>query len=348
MNKKILTVAILATIGFGANAHTIYENGNSKLNLSGDLELDTTLREKQSFGGGDDGDLNSGGRVLLQLDGQHLTDAGHFAGFKVQPLIKLDGTTAVDDAYFEIGAQNTWGFRIGRFEPYNMFPLGQDTVLEHAGGTSDLAPSFLNKDGGNNYIYQMKAGRERSKEGQAMLTYQSGNAFAEVAVTMDAVTSDDGKSSEEGIVRPVLGYKAGNTTFSVGAEMMTTGNDMADDFLGYGATVNHKTAQGLDLNLSYAGASVDKEGYDIDLMTVGANANYNGAFLGYIYSDNEANIGDITTHSFYASYLIDQPLEIKNMDVYLGGYYSMAEGTTRFGSEEIDDMGARLRVKYFF
>ncbi len=63
----------------------------------------------------------------------------------------MHGSVNIDDAVFFFGKENDWKVKVGRFEAYDMFPLNQDTFVEHSGNTAnDLY------DDGSGYIYMMK------------------------------------------------------------------------------------------------------------------------------------------------------------------------------------------------
>ncbi|MGC6627748.1 carbohydrate porin, partial [Escherichia coli] len=81
-------------------------------------------------------------------DGMRKLDNGYFAGFSAQPLGDMYGSVNIDDAVFFFGKENDWKVKVGRFEAYDMFPLNQDTFVEHSGNTAnDLY------DDGSGYIY---------------------------------------------------------------------------------------------------------------------------------------------------------------------------------------------------
>lgn len=100
------------------------------------------------------------GRILIGFDGIRKMDNGQFAGFSIQPLADLYGKMNLDDAWFNFGQENDWKIKVGRFEAADMFPLNQDTFVEHSGNTAN----DLYTDG-QGYIYMMKEGRGRSDSG---------------------------------------------------------------------------------------------------------------------------------------------------------------------------------------
>lgn len=57
------------------------------------------------------------------------TDSGHYLAFSTQPLMNTSGIVELDDAWFAVGKEDKWEFRAGRFESYDMFPVGQDTFF---------------------------------------------------------------------------------------------------------------------------------------------------------------------------------------------------------------------------
>lgn len=152
--------------------HIKYNNDYGELKLYGDVEFNmdsssrkgqitsirTAIGKNDTPSKSDNWDIN--GRILIGLDGKHLNNDGKYAGFSVQPLADMTGKMNLDDAVFYFGQQNNWNIKLGRYEAYDMFPLGQDTFVQYSGNTAN----DLYSDGFG-YIYMMKEGRGRSSDG---------------------------------------------------------------------------------------------------------------------------------------------------------------------------------------
>lgn len=97
----------------------------------------------------------------------------------------MHGSVNIDDAVFFFGKENDWKVKVGRFEAYDMFPLNQDTFVEHSGNTAnDLY------DDGSGYIYMMKEGRGRSNAGgNFLVSKQLDNWYFELNTLLEDGTS---------------------------------------------------------------------------------------------------------------------------------------------------------------
>ncbi|WP_442958893.1 carbohydrate porin, partial [Providencia sp. PROV116] len=126
-----------------------YHNDYGELKLYGDVEFNmdgasrqgqitsvrTALGKNNQPNKSDNWDIN--GRILIGVDGNHLKDNGNYAGFSVQPLADMTGKMNLDDAAFYFGQKDRWQVKLGRYEAYDMFPLGQDTFVQYSGNTAN-------------------------------------------------------------------------------------------------------------------------------------------------------------------------------------------------------------------
>ena len=166
---KKMFICSLVGLSSMANAAIECDTPQGQLKLYGDVEfnvdaasskqqlssLKETADKKNKPADKDRWDIN--GRILIGLDGYREINDKNFAGFVVQPLADLSGDMNLDDAAFYFGQKQEWNIKIGRYEAYDMFPLGQDTFIEYSGNTAN----DLYEDGFG-YIYMMKEGRGRS------------------------------------------------------------------------------------------------------------------------------------------------------------------------------------------
>jgi hypothetical protein len=261
---------------------------------------------------------------------------------------------------------------MGRFEAFDMFPVGQDTFLEYSGDTAN----DLYRDGAA-YVYQMKEGRGRGSDGQIMYSQNFGNVYFELGSMIGDRSvlfgtpsgMDQGPAMYHGaevvnnkdavLLRPVVAYQAGNFGIAASVEanlvkdavITKTSEVDISDRTGYGVTANYTTA---DWNLIANFAYMDA--VDEDNMTVGVNALYKGFGLGYIHANNEYENKKLTytegkakVDTVYASYEFADVLQVDDFSIYLGAYYTTVDDqTTAKVFDEETDKGVRVRFKYFF
>ncbi|USD62842.1 carbohydrate porin [Vibrio sp. SCSIO 43140] len=381
---KLSLAAVLVSTAMAANAGiSIVDNEQGNFSIGGDVEFDFNFENIERHARDNSGavdpnssetsnQFNQSGRILLEFAGERYTESGHVFQVNVQPLMESSGNVALDDAWFAFGAQDGWNLRMGRFEAFDMFPVGQDTFLEYSGDTAN----DLYVDGAA-YVYQMKEGRGRGSDGQLMFSQNFGNVYFEVSsmigdrsvlfgenafngnVTYHGETVVNNKDSV--LLRPVVAYQAGN--FGIAAAMEAnlvknaviteqSGVDISDR-TGYGLTANYTTS---DWNLIANFAYMDA--VDEDNMTVGVNALYKGFGLGYIHASNEYENSKISGYAegkakvdtVYTSYEFADVLEVDDFSIYLGAYYTKVDDQTVAKNvfEENGDTGVRVRFKYFF
>ncbi|MDF7667760.1 carbohydrate porin [Orbaceae bacterium ESL0727] len=329
-------------------------------------------------------DIN--GRLLIGLDGYREVNAQNFAGFTVQPLADLGGSMNLDDAAFYFGQKKQWQLKIGRYEAYDMFPLGQDTFIEYSGNTAN----DLYEDG-YGYIYMMKEGRGRSDNGGAIqLTAPFFDNFNfELNTLINNGEKMFNKSTYHGYaikkeknvayLRPVLSWKNDSFSTAIASETNVVKNaygyyDDNDRFhrqsrrTGYGWTSSWNSMgnwnaknQGLLINTSVA----YMDGQNEDDLTLGVNMVWEKVGLGYFYANNNIKEfnddyvadkkdgyiigkGRYKVHTVNASYLFDNVLDMDNFNIYTGVYWSLLERSKEQGDNTEDRYGARVRFKYFY
>ncbi|MGV2986238.1 carbohydrate porin [Vibrio sp. E150_011] len=373
---KLSLAAVLVSTAMGANAGiSIADNETGNFSIGGDVEFDFNFQDRDSNPTGDS-EFNQSGRILLEFAGERYTESGHVLQVNVQPLMESNGQVNLDDAWFAFGAQDGWNLRMGRFEAFDMFPVGQDTFLEYSG---DTANDLYND--GFAYVYQMKEARGRGSDGQIMYSQSFNNLYVELGSMIgdrsvlfgsSDITSgrtyhgeaiDESKTKDSVTLRPVVGYQAGNFGIAGAIEanlvknavVTDSGVDISDR-IGYGVTTNYTTTDwNLIANFAYMDA-VDETN-----MTVGVNALYKGFGLGYIHANNDYETKEIAKNAFnangtakvdtvYASYEFADVLQVDDFSIYLGAYYTTVDNQTDNASlfEEDTDKGVRVRFKYFF
>ncbi len=373
-----------------------YNNEFGELKLYGDVEFNmdaaskagkiTSVRtavNKDEPQKSDNWDIN--GRILIGLDGERALANGNYAGFSVQPMADMTGKMNVDDAVFYFGQKDNWEAKVGRYEAYDMFPLGQDTLVSYSGSTAN----DLYGDGFG-YIYMMKEGRGRSGDGGSVqLNKTIDNWYFEVNALVEDGTALFDENSYHGYelnnkknviyVRPVVAWEQG--IFKVAAAMdaqviknaygssegMVDGKwkDMSKRN-GYGLTMAWNTLEqdpddGIVATLSsaYLDATAEKD------FSVGGNILWRKAQLGYIYArndirdfnpeyiknpsnDNSLNAvpGKYDLHTVFASYEIPKILDLDNYKIYLGAYYSKINADKKEMISGRDDDRYGVRARF--
>ena len=380
----------------GAEPTTLTLSGYGDIKFYGDVEFNmdgasssgsltsvkTTANKDWAPGNNERWDIN--GRLLLGFDGMRKMDNGRFAGFSVQPLADLNGKMNLDDAVFFFGQENDWKVKVGRFEAYDMFPLNQDTFVEHSGNTAnDLY------DDGSGYIYMMKEGRGRSNAGgNFLVSKQLDNWYFELNTLLEDGTSlyNDGnyhgrdmeQQKNVAYLRPVIAWSP-TEEFTVSAAMEA---NVVNNAYGYtdskGNFVDQSDRTGYGMSMTWNGLKTDPDnGIVVNLntayldannekdFTAGINALWKRFELGYIYAhnkidefsgvvcDNDCWIDDegtYTIHTIHASYQFANVMDMENFNIYLGTYYSIldSDGDKKHGDDTDDRYGARVRFKYFF
>ncbi|CAE6946538.1 hypothetical protein ACOMICROBIO_NCLOACGD_04085 [Vibrio sp. B1ASS3] len=367
---KLSLAAVLVSTAMTANAGiSIVDNEEGNFSVGGNVELNFNFEDRES-NANDDSEFNQDGRVLIEFAGEKYTSNGHYVGVKAQPLFESTGNIALDDAYFEFGKKDGWAIKAGRFEAYDMFPVGLDVFLEYSGDTAN----DLYADGAA-YSYQMKEARGRGSDGQIMYNQTFGNLYVEVGAMLgDRSNLFDGgvggsyhgkeitESKDAFLLRPVVAYQMSD--FTVAASMET--NLVSDAIVADGVDISDRTGYGLTGNWTSGDWSVNAsvsylDAVDENNMSAGVNALWNNLGLGYIYSTNEFENkefsswaeGDVNVSTWYASYAFRDMLEVQDFSILLGTYYTMVDNkltqqsdATAFAEE--DDFGARVRLYYEF
>lgn len=354
-----------------ANAGATFDTPQGKLTLGGDVELDM-LAAKDPAGSATSDSWDISGRILLNVAGERQVSGNRFAAFQIQPLMHNDGSVDTDDAWFSFGEKLNWAFKVGRYEAYDMFPLGQDTFVDY--GNSSKNNGFTDDVG---YIYQMKEGRGRSGSGgQALFSKQSGQWYSEISTLVGDSDNLFGNSIDSGnyhdvaikrqkdnfVVRPVVAWTGDSVTVALGGES----NLVSDAYVVDGTDIEVSKRNGIgstatwtvnsDLALTLRGAyldAVDEKDY-----SVGPSMQYQNFFLSYIFANNKITAGDTAIadssadiHTVYSSYKFANVMDMDNFDVYLGAYWSQLQPQDGFGGvsdENQDRYGGKVRFKYYF
>ena len=306
-------------VGFNVQAE------EKTFSIGGDLELDLTAK-----GGDADTSYYHGGRVKLNATGE-LKGENYFVKGVAQPLVPFKGDSLTyDDVYLQMGRSN-WDVQIGRFEAIDLFPVGKDTVAEHAGS---MSPYGTNGARGrkNDVIHSAF----HLKPNDAM-NFELGLMAAKNTGDYDKFTA----------VRPAMTYKAGAVTVRAGFESVTTeaaGAATDTTYKGFGV------GAGFDVAGGTANASVSKKNADdgdADVTSVALNFTQGPWGVGYVTSKEDYAGTDAKLNTFYGAYTV--PL-FGSKDASVTFAASTSKATDVGGASGVDDKvnAARVRFNYAF
>jgi 5-hydroxyisourate hydrolase-like protein (transthyretin family) len=362
--KKTFKLSLAATLvasAMTANAGIyLIDSDKGHFAIGGNVELDLNYENRDSAE--KDYTFDQSGRIAINFSGQkNSEDGNHYVKFFAEQVMETSGNVGLDDSWFSVGATDGWDLRVGRFEAFDMFPVGQDIFFEHTGDTSNE----LYTDG-NAYLYQMKEGRGRGDTGQIMYSQTFNNLYVELA-TMIGDRSNffsgntyhgaviDTATKDSFIVRPVVAYQMGDFRLAASLEtnlvsdtVTAEGVDIGDR-TGYGFTANYNTGN-LDVNANVA----YMDAVDETNSSAGVNATWYGFGVGYTYGLNDYENdkfggaeGEIKVHSTMVSYVFSD-IYVENFDIALGAYYTTADADDSFTNINSDDNDAGARIRFFY
>ena len=283
------------------------------------IELDNTYRSGSAVAAADEG-LGQSGRVEMNASGKAGTNM--FVAGKAAFLAKKDGTVAADDMWIQVGSGGD--IKLGRFEAADLFPLAQDTLVNHAG---------------NVYAANTLRGRKDGSQFHAAGTLNLGTGLSlELGVV-------ENKTAAKG-VRPVLSYAAGPLTARIGFEAgryAPVGGAAANDVRGVGATVGYDFG-GFKLTGNVASGKRDAATNN-NQSAFAVTAAMGSLVVGVISAKTEAAAGgDDKVQTVYASY--SMPLfDIKGASITPG--LSSSTLKTAAGVETSEN-SFRIRLNYAF
>ncbi|EGR2796782.1 porin [Vibrio navarrensis] len=318
---KLSLASVLVSAAINAQAGVSIENDMGAFSIGGDVEFNLDYTDKNAT---NKQELNQNGRILVQVAAEHTVSGDRYIKMQAQPLLDTSGNVNLDDAWFAMGKKADWELKVGRFEAYDLFPVGQDTMLAYATA---------------NEPYRANAARGRGDNGQVAFSKTFDSVYFEVA----SLFKDESNADNNAVfLRPVVAFQA-TDSFRVagGLEANVTADklDPANDFMGYGVTANY-SADAVSVNLNYAFRDFDSQ--TKEQSTIGANLLVSGFGLGHVYAQDETNAVKSKLNTTYASYEIANVWDVDALNIYLGTYYS------KQSDSDNKDLGARIRFKYFF
>ncbi|HMT92777.1 carbohydrate porin [uncultured Thiothrix sp.] len=304
-------------VGFNVQAQ------EKTFNIGGDVELDLTAK-----GGDADTSYYNGGRIKLNATGE-LKGDDYFIKGVAQPLVPFKGSDlGYDDVYLQMG-RSGWDVQIGRFEGVDLFPVGKDTVAEHAGSMSP-------------YGTNAARGRKDSVIHTAVHLKPNDAMNFELGVMAAKNTSDFDKFAA---VRPAVTYKAGAVTVRAGLESVkSTVDDVETSHTGFGVGAGFDVAGGT-ANASLSKKNADNDGTDV--TSVALNFTQGPWGVGYVTSKEDYTGADAKLNTFYGAYTV--PL-FGAKDATVTFAASTSKATDVGGVDGTDDKvnAARVRFNYTF
>jgi len=368
--KVLMPTALALFISSAAHAGASFDTPQGKLNIGGDVEFDVTADNynENELSVGTLGIFQSktadatdsqymSGRLLLDVNGEHVLENGMFAGFKLNPTWGPNGGTGSDDVYLIMGKKSDWSFKAGHFEAYDLSPAGQDTYVVSYGDA----------------MYRANDGRGRTStdgQGQFLVNKEMGKWYMELSTMFGDTTGIyDGlenfggpaqvvKNKDPLLLRPVVAYNGDQFTVAGGAEFNAitdayvtkdTREDVSD-WMGYGLTGSWKATQDLTINLRGAYRNAD----EFDQWSAGTGIQYKNFYISYLYGETSTDDldWDAKTHVAYASYKIPAVMGLDNFDMYLAASWGDQETSDLpaelQANQAAAEYGARVRFKYFF
>lgn len=322
--------------GLAALAMSMGVQAENTFTLGGDVELDITAKDSDDHGS----DFYHGGRVKLNAVGE-IKNENYFVKGVAQPLVPInEGDIGIDDAYLQFG-QGNWDLQIGRFEGFDLMPLGKDKVVEHA---SDVLAGGVD-------VYRANAARGRKDDVLHGALHM--NASDALKFELGAMAQKDG-DEDFYAVRPAVVYSTGAFTIRAGFETITentfgvsetdtdehqtTGYGISASFAAGPGSIGAGVAQ-RQSEMTAAGANtVDNP----DVTTANVHYSSDAWGVGYIYSQEDVD-SDPTLNTFYGAYTMPL-LGSKDASV------TIAASTSKFDSNSGDDStnAVRLRFNYAF
>lgn len=292
--------------------------------IDANIELDSTYNSgsalKSTTPGQDKTGMDQSGRLELNISQKAGNE--YFVAGRATFLAQKGGGAGTDDLWAQLGS-NSASIKLGRFEAADLFPVPQDTVVNHAGT-----------------VYYANFLRGRTDKFHAAGIFTPSGALNFELGLIDATDSALGTTGVKG-ARPVVTYASGPLTLKLGAEFGKYLSGRNVD--GIGANVGY-TAGLVGLNFNFAQGKQDAA-TDNKLSSFGVNAQYGPFFAGYIAAKNEQAGGDNQIQTIHASYNI--PIfGVKGASITPAISHSSNKDSVLNKTTDVDAI--RVRVHYDF
>ncbi len=317
MSKNHIALAALAVVA-GLSSSAFAEQ-----TLSANIEFDNTWANN---GVG----VSQGGRVELNAIGK--VSPNYFVAGKASFLAKRDGTTATDDMWVQMGSQ-TADLKLGRFEATELYALGRDTLVDHAGG------------GGSVYLANTLRGRTGTVSNGTSPFHGAFNYKLTPELTAEVGLVETRAADASKGLRPVITYATGPLQLRAGVEVIryVAGpvNGDASRETGVGLTGKYNFGA-FALNANFASG---KDAFGNKHQTAGLTVSDSALGGGLIFArnDNPGAAEDYKVTTGYVTYAM--PLfDIKGATLTTALLASRGSG-----SNTAADLNAvRVRINYAF
>lgn len=386
--KKTLIASAVFLAASGAQAEWTSQDGS--LTIGGNVEINTDYvdvdRGKASptgLGVKDGGRIADDSRFLLDV--QWLTRRGEYDYItaKAQPLIRTDGTVAIDDSYLALGQEKMWEFQIGRFEAMELFSTGKDTVAYIAAGADTIGQGV--------YYYKGHEGRgRRDMMGQARIGGQAGNwsfeissAYGDAAdmlagskdyLTAHGYDATDFQSDDNSfVIRPAINFTSDSGFFSLslGAEhdvsngkvFITDGNgkipETSPDLskrTGFAGKIQIMPNEDLAIRLSAAHQTIE-DVWKVNHVNLNFEYKIFGAGISMVKNERDDKVLDALdklrfskdSNSYVAYAAVTLPImSFDNATLTLGASYSETENAYSIKNNKEKTGAVRARINYYF
>lgn len=313
----------------------------AEIDISGDLEIDTSYTTTSTDPSTDTTEYDLGGRIKIAPVARKEVGKLFFEA-KAEILAKTisDGDgVQVDDVYGKIGT-SSFDVQIGRYEAWNLYDESNDMLIVGA-------PNGVDR-------YKAAAARGRiDSAGQLAIHAFAGDAFS---FEGGIVYGKDGADNVFGL-RPVILTKFDNFEFAAGVDYLNTApqDDSATNettTLGYGARI--KAVLGIaTLGINYASGTLEETGQpDETTNSLGGYCDLalgNGVLTlgGSMTIWEEDNIAFEKEHTqYYIAYA--HPLPIDGAAIKFAVSQANATEETATGDVDSDALGFKVRLYYAF
>ncbi len=292
--------------------------------IDANIELDSTYNSGSALNSANNGGvsktgMDQSGRLELNISQKAGTD--YFVAGRATLLAQKGGGAGTDDLWVQLGSASA-DVKLGRFEAADMFPIAQDTVVNHAGN-----------------VYGMNLLRGRTDKFHAAASFNGGGALKFELGLIDATDTALGAGTKG--VRPVVMFSSGAFGFKVGAEVgkYLSGNNVD----GAGFTANY-SANGMAANLNFAQGKQDAVANN-KMTSMAINGQIGAFALGFVSAKNDQLGGDVQVQTVHASYSI--PLfGVAGASITPAMSHSTVKDSVAGTSKDVDAL--RVRVHYDF
>ena len=318
-----ISLSIFALTTSSAHSNALQD---TTLSMDANVEINTDAFKHD----GESSQYDQSGFVEVNFMGERRFNE-YFARAKGTARLLDDGDVITQDMYFMFGT-DYWDIQAGRFEARNLFPLGKDTLVIHAGS-------------GEAQVYEANLVRGRVDDGGQFAWHVRPSDSWEFELATQFGGGD--KTTAFSGIRPALTYKAGPMNLTLGLERQKfeteAGEKIHKEGYALTSTINLDNTV---YNVSFAQMK-DKESTSIDkVSSIGANVTHGPFGAGVIHSQTDRVDGDnpeLTTA--YVAYTL--PLfDIKDASVTFAGSLSKASDVSAAASDS--SSGLRMRFNYTF